>query len=117
MSETLYFPELTSFKTPVTISPEDIMLKSPTEAGYIITRPRFTKARKDYQFSWDLNEEEIFTFLNFYDTDCFYGTKPFWIDFYLNEHRINAYVMFASVPEIVYNGIGTWEVKCKFKEL
>ena len=114
----LYFPELSSFKTPVKISSEDIMLRSPTDAGYVLTRPRFTRARKTYEFSWDLNDDEIFNFMNFYDRDVNYGSSSFWIDFYLNNTtRINCKVLFASPPDVTYSGIGTWGLTCKFTEL
>lgn len=113
----IYFPYFSSPKNPTKITSEDTLLRSPMEAGYTLLRKRYTRTRKTYDFSWDFGEDEAFEFINFYDTTLNGGSLDFWIDITIGQTRINKKVYFAKVPEIMYNGIGTWEITCSFMEV
>lgn len=113
----IYFPYFSSPKPPIKIITEDNLLRSPTEAGYVLLRPRYTRARKTYEMKWEFGEDEAFDFLNFYDNTSNMGSLSFWIDINIGATRINKKVTFAKVPDVVYNGIGTWEISCSFVEV
>lgn len=113
----IYFPYFSSPKPSIKIVTEDNLLRSPTEAGYVLLRPRYSKVRKTYEFKWDFNESEVFEFVEFYDVITNNGSLAFWIDINIDKARINKKVYFAKIPDIVYNGIGAWEISCSFTEV
>ena len=113
----IYFPYFSSPKPSIKIIAEDNLLRSPTEAGYVLLRPRYSRVRKTYEIKWDFNKDEVFEFVEFYDNTTDSGSSAFWIDITIDTTRINKKVYFAKVPDVVYNGIGAWEVSCSFTEV
>lgn len=117
----IYFP--TSINPPTTpydnFKPEETVLRSPAEAGYTISRRKFTRARLlGMKFKWQyMNDAEYETFMNFYKNTTKNGSLPFNFSFSTLTLTKSYVVMFASPPETSYAGIGCWEVECIFDEL
>lgn len=73
------FPTLTMTPSyPLNESEEDNQIASPTEAGYKITRPRFTRARRKFIITYEfLTPTDKATLETFYRTSCNYGASLF----------------------------------------
>lgn len=99
-------------------SREDVLLRSPQEAGYIISRPRFPEARREFVFNWEyLTDDENKILDNFYMQDTVKGSKSFIFNIksvYINE---SYKVQFTSPPKCQYVGMGLWRVTCNMREV
>lgn len=57
---------------------EDVILRSPTEAGYAITRPRFTRARRRWGVTYiNLPDADVATLRTFEQTTLHNGADQF----------------------------------------
>lgn len=118
MSDIRFPAGISAPKPPIKITPEDIVLKSPTESGFTILRPRFTRARRTFEVNWDLRGEELQTFWTFYSTTLSNGTSPFYITLTMGSIVFtDLYVYFAVIPLVSYEGIDTWTIECVFMEV
>lgn len=117
------FPLTKKPKTPYQIEYEDNLIRSTTEDGYEITRPRYTKQRKRIVLKWDIVNSEYTTINNFYTTSTLFGSLPFNLTFSTSDSTPNSAitfsstVRFASPPKMTYAGIGVWELECSFREV
>lgn len=124
MALELKFPITKSPKPPFEISHLENTIKSTTEDGYQLVRPRFTKIRKTVKLKWDIINQEYLTLENFFTTSTVGGAIPFNLVFKTigvdrNDSGVqfNLGVRFAEKPKFTYLGLGVWEVECIFNEL
>lgn len=114
----LVFPITKEPKPPYDIEQESNLIKSPTESGYELSRPRFTKARDLVTLNWDLVNTETVTLERFYKNSTKSGSLPFSLTvttpFFSRQWDA---IRFSSPPKMKYNGLGTWSVTCSFREL
>jgi hypothetical protein len=124
MALELKFPITKSPKPPFEISHIDNTIKSTTEDGYQLVRPRFTKIRKTIKLKWDIINQEYLTLESFYTTTTVGGAVPFNLVFKTiggstedSGIQFDLDVRFAEKPKFTYLGMGVWEVECNFTEL
>jgi len=116
------FPISKSPKPPFTIENVDNVIRSAMEDGYEITRPRFTKVRKNITgVKWDLTNSEYQILDDFY---CSYGSTSFTITFNIAKGTsgdlgiaITKIVRFTKPPSFAYQGMGVWEATCDFRQI
>lgn len=99
---------------------EDNVIRTEIDAGYRVTRPRFTKARVPQwgPFTWQyLTDEEYQTLMDFYDNTTGSGSAMFEFTAYTRGQEITRNVRFASPPKATYYGYGYWLVQCTFEEV
>lgn len=111
-------------KPPYNLSQEENVIKSNTEDGYELVRPRFTKARRTAELKWDVVNADYLAVDNFFNTQAKHGAVPFNLSFKTlgagnGDLGINFSldVRFAEKPKFVYQGMGVWEVSCSFREV
>ena len=119
------FP-FTDVKPTFNSDPEDVILRSPPDAGKIITRAKFTKARETlsgvvfelYEGNGvnDLKEKTALDL--FFNETVGKGALPFTLNLNLNG-TIKTYpsVIFLSPPKSKYVGMGCWDVEITVQEL
>ena len=76
MALELKFPLTKSPKPPYDITSEDNIIKSVTEDGYELVRPRYTKVRRVIKLKWDITNTEYLTLDTFYNTTVKNGAIP-----------------------------------------
>ena len=111
-------------KPPYNISQEDNVIKSNTEAGYELVRPRFTKVRRTFELKWDIVNSEYQLIDSFFNTEAKYGSVPFNLQFKTMGAKtgdsgisFNVDVRFSEKPKFIYQGMGVWEISCSFREV
>ena len=111
-------------KPPYDITQEDNLIKSNTEDGYELARPRFTKSRKIIKLKWDIINSEYYTMEAFFLTNTKNGAVPFNLQFRTtgvdrNDEGIlfSLDVRFSDKPKFTYTGMGVWELECSFREV
>lgn len=99
---------------------EDNVLRSETDAGYRITRPRFSRPIVPAwgPFTWQhLTDAEYQALMEFYDNDTGSGSAMFEFTAYTRSREITRTVRFASPPKANYIGYNKWLVQCTFEEV
>ena len=124
MALELKFPLTKSPKPPYDITHEDNIIRSVTEDGYELVRPRYTKARKIIKLKWDIVNTEYQTLDTFYNTTVKNGAIPFNLVFKTigagaEDSGINFSfdVRLAEKPKFTYLGMGVWEAEFLFREI
>ena len=124
MALELKFPITKSPKPPFEVSHMDNTIKSNTEDGYQLVRPRFTKIIKTVKLKWDIINQEYLTLESFYTTTTVGGAIPFNLSFKTiggssedSGIQFNLDVRFAEKPKFTYLGIGVWEAEFLFVEV
>ena len=76
------FPDIALPDYPLKITREDNILRSTTDAGYQITRQRYTRARKTYELTWKtMRQDDRDTLIDFFERRTANGSLPFyWIN-------------------------------------
>ncbi|MCM0760662.1 hypothetical protein M7775_19105 [Sporomusa sphaeroides DSM 2875] len=99
--------------------PDNLLIVSQQDAGYKVTRPRFTRPiNKLGPFVWQyLNEVQKEQLMTFYDETTGFGSLPFNFTYYTRagSHTVN--VRFDGAPKCQYVGYGKWLVTCSFEEV
>ena len=116
------FPITKSPKPPYDIAPEDNVIRSKSEDGATIARPRYTKIRNKYTLQWDCSNSEYTAVTTFYTNNC---SIPFTLTFHTfsgnTEEDVgiefSVTVTFSEPPKYKYVGIGAWEITCTFMEV
>lgn len=114
------FPTLTAIPAvPMTEETEDATIRSPFEAGYEHTRPRFTRVRKTwtirYEYMSTSDKNTLDTFINstvHQGSDSFSWTNP--------QDSTSYTVRFLSLPkyELVLNtGGGLWNLEFQLRQV
>ena len=63
---------------PIEVSIEDAVLRSDTDSGHVITRPKFTKSRRSFTINYeDAPLSDMTTLEDFYFDDCGNGSAVF----------------------------------------
>jgi len=101
--------------TPWDSEREDNVIRSPMEAGYETTRPRYTKVRDNLgPFTWQyLTDADYQTLMNFYGANC---ALIFQFSVSTRTRTITKNVRFAAPPKASYVGMDKWLVQCTFRE-
>lgn len=95
--------------------PEDVILRSPPDAGKVITRAKFTRARSTLSsVTFEVNESELLektAVVTFFNDTVRRGALPFTLNLNLGG-SITTYspVIFVSPPKYAYVGMGCWDV-------
>lgn len=115
------FPISKSPKPPYDIEPEDNVIRSKSEDGATIARPRYTHIRNKFTLVWDSTNSDYTAISNFYKDNC---SVPFNLVFSTYGGNtvedagitFNTIVRFNEPPKCKYIGIGAWEITCSFME-
>lgn len=115
----LVFPDIQPPIVPWDEQREDNVLRSKTEDGYEITRPRYTKVRTTLgPLTWQyLTDAEYQTLMDFYDNTTAGGSLPFQFSVSTRTRTITKTVRFTEPPKATYVGIDWWQVQCTFREV
>lgn len=114
----IVFPLQREPKPPWGYETEDNVLRSNAEAGYVISRPRYTRNRDLLSdVTWDLQGADMSGMQNFYKITTVSGSLPFVLSIATPNFTLSKKVQFVSPPKYRYNGIGTWEMTCNFREV
>ena len=116
------FPITKQPKPPFNITPEDNVIRSKSEDGYEIARPRYTSIRNKYEITWDATNGDFSALRTFYAENC---SAPFSLNFSTIDGNtaedagviFSSTVRFAEPPKYKYQGIGAWEITCTFREV
>lgn len=116
------FPITKSPKPPFNITPEDNIIRSKSEDGAEIARPRYTTIRNRVELTWDATNGDFNALKAFYTTNA---SVPFTLVFSTVDGNtaedagvtFNLIVRFAEPPKYKYVGIGAWEITCNFMEV
>ena len=97
---------------------EDVLIKSEFEAGYELVRPRYTRSRRTFTFSYEyLPNTDKSTLESFYFDTLVFGTYTFtWTH---PKTSVKFGVRFLSPPKFTYkldSGNGYWETEIKVRE-
>jgi hypothetical protein len=116
------FPITKSPKPPFNITPEDNIIRSKSEDGAEIARPRYTTIRHKIELTWDATNGEFNALKTFYSANA---SVPFTLAFSTANGNteadagidFNLVVRFTEPPKFKYEGIGAWEITCTFREV
>ena len=103
---------------PFSIPPEDNLLRSKMDAGVIIQRKRYTKARREFTIRWQGTDEDFDKAEEFYYNTLDGGVASFHLIVrnILGKIIFNGNVLLTKPYVPTYNGIGTWEFEYAFVE-
>lgn len=116
------FPITKEPKPPYDITPEDNMIRSKSEDGYEIVRPRYTRVRNIIKLTWECGNGDYNAVKAFYDANA---SIPFNLSFMTTSGNtaedagisFSFTVRFSETPKYKYTGIGAWEITCSFREV
>lgn len=96
--------------------PEDTVIRSEFDAGYEITRPRFTRNRATFGLSWNAMKAADKTALDvFYKTTTVNGSLYFtWTH---PDDGASHTVRFTGPPEYSLIAVGLWRVSVTLREV
>lgn len=115
----LIFPITRKPITPWQEEREDNVLRSQKDAGYKVTRPRFSRTMSIMgPFTWQhLTDADYQTLMNFYDNQTGGGSDMFQFSVSTRTRTITKIVRFTGPPKATYIGLDKWLVECTFEEV
>lgn len=114
----LSFPITSQPNPPWTWEAEDNTLRSTNEDGFVIARPRYTRARDSLtDVTWNLSGTEADIVQNFYKNTTANGSLSFNLTLITPFLTLSKKVYFTKPPTHRYVGIGAFETTCSFMEV
>ena len=116
----LYFPVLREPRPPFDFNRENNLISTPMEAGYVKTRPRYTKNRRTFSPKFEYYTMDEYLMLDdFYTNHTSNGSLSFYFPLILNrgEYREDLFVQFVSPPKVQYVGMGLWSISLELREV
>lgn len=119
MATTINFPIDKPPTTPYDLQEEDILLRSPTDGPYTITRKKYTKARMmPMTFKWQyMTNAEYVILMDFYRNTIGSGSLSFNFSIVMEELILTYEVLLQKPPKTTYVGMGLWEIELTFEEV
>lgn len=113
---TIYWPNIQKPSYNLTEDPEDAVIRSDFDAGYEITRPRFTRNRATFGLSWNaMKSADKATLATFYTTTTVNGSLYFtWTH---PDDGVSHTVRFTGPPQYKLIAVNLWSVELKLREV
>lgn len=114
----LTFPLTNMPKPPWNLSSEEVSISSDMEAGFVVKRSKYTRARDQLSdVVWDVLDLDVLVVQDFYKNITKNGSLPFTLSISTPNTTFTRKVMFSQPPTHRYVGIGVFETTCSFKEV
>ena len=117
MNTSIIFPaDIPNPAYPLKITRENNVIRSSSDAGYTITRRKYTKTRKTYELKWTALKSSLRNMLiDFYDSKTQSGALSFIWKYPVTNEEIE--VRFTQPPEESLTAPNLYSISCSVMEV